>query len=57
MITAEAINERMAKLQDEHDKALANVNAFEGAILDCQYWLEQLNMVEPEPAEETESIE
>jgi prefoldin subunit 5 len=43
MITREAIEARLQQLQQEATEIRANLNAYEGAIQDCQYWLAQLD--------------
>lgn len=42
-ITKEAIEERIKRLEADREQALANANALEGAILDCQYWIGELS--------------
>ena len=46
MITKEAIIERLERLKADRDQVMGNLNALEGAIIDCQYWLEQLEKPE-----------
>ncbi len=41
-ITRAQIEERLAKLRAEAAQLQANLNAFRGAIEDCEYWLEQV---------------
>lgn len=41
MITKEDIETRMSQLRQEFDQAKANLQAINGAIEDCKYWLEQ----------------
>ena len=43
MITKEMIEERLATLTSERDQLINNVNAYNGAIQDAQYWIEKLN--------------
>jgi hypothetical protein len=50
VITEEVILERLQKLRSELDQMRANLAAYEGAIQDCEYWLDQLKN-EPEPEE------
>jgi hypothetical protein len=38
----EQINNRLEQLREGQKQALAQVNATEGAIQDCLYWLEEL---------------
>ena len=40
-ITREALEQRIAALKTQYDQAIANANALQGAIQDCQYWLDQ----------------
>jgi hypothetical protein len=39
MITEAQIQERLTKLNAERDQMLANLNVYNGAIQDCEYWL------------------
>jgi hypothetical protein len=39
VITKQAIQERIDKLQKSREQAIANVNAYDGAIQEAQYWL------------------
>ena len=48
-ITREAVEKRLAMLKHQKDEMLqqienlsANVNAYNGAIQDCEHWLQQL---------------
>jgi len=34
--------ERLAKLKAEREQLVANLNAYNGAIQDCEYWLSVL---------------
>jgi len=43
MITREMVLERLAKLKAEREQLLANLNAYNGAIQDCEYWLSVLD--------------
>ena len=38
----------MAALQRDREQAIANVNAYDGAIQECQFWLELLKNAEQE---------
>lgn len=38
----ESITKRIKQLEMDLDKAMATVNALEGAIQDCLYWREEL---------------
>ena len=42
LITKEALELRLAALQRDRAQAVANVNAYDGAIQECQFWLELL---------------
>ncbi|MBW2672587.1 MAG: hypothetical protein JRD89_04110 [Deltaproteobacteria bacterium] len=33
------IEQRLAKLKAEREQLIANLNAYNGAIQDCEYWL------------------
>ena len=41
-ITKESLTQRKAALEEEYRQVIANANALQGAIQDCEYWLEQL---------------
>ena len=41
-MTKDEILERIKQLKAERDQALANVHAYDGALLECEYWLKQL---------------
>lgn len=41
-MTKELLEKRLQALQANYDQAIAQVNAFEGAILECRYWLKEL---------------
>ena len=42
MVTAEEIRERMQILNQKREQALADANAYAGAIQDCQFWLARM---------------
>lgn len=44
----EKVEERMKVLQAQKNRKLAEVNALEGAIEDCQYWLNSFDEKPPE---------
>jgi hypothetical protein len=46
VITKAALEERLAGLQKSREQTLANLNAYNGAIEECQYWLDQLRAEE-----------
>jgi len=50
-ITKPAIQQRLQYLQAGREQALANLNAFNGAIQECQYWLGQIDAAEKAAAE------
>lgn len=41
-IKREQIEERLKLLEQNREQLQANINATEGAIQDCRYWLEKL---------------
>jgi len=43
MLTKEMIEQRLAKLKAEREQLIANLNAYNGAIQDCEYWLSVLD--------------
>ena len=47
-ITKEALELRLAALERDRAQAIANVNAYDGAIQECQFWLELLKDAEQE---------
>lgn len=49
-ITKEALELRLAALERDRAQAIANVNAYDGAIQECQFWLELLKDAEQEEA-------
>lgn len=52
LINEEAILDRLEELKESRVKLLADINAHDGAIQDCEYWLERLNKIEIEEVEE-----
>ena len=42
-MTKELLNERIKTLMQQRAQLLDNVNAFNGAIQDCEYWLRELD--------------
>jgi len=44
----ESIEQRKVELKQQLDQALANANALHGAIQECDFWLEQLELKEAE---------
>lgn len=40
------ISERIKQLEGERDQVRANLIAYEGALQDCNYWLEQCSQKE-----------
>lgn len=60
MITKEVLEKRLAMLRNQRQETLqdienksANVNAYNGAIQDCEHWLSVLAKDEPEAHKET----
>jgi hypothetical protein len=45
-ITKDGIEERMAQLARQKEAAFADLNAIDGAMQDCQYWLSQIEKEE-----------
>lgn len=54
-ITKEALEQRLKQLQTGRIQAVANLNAFDGAIQECQHWLDELNAAEAEKAKTSEA--
>jgi hypothetical protein len=51
VVTRAQLEQRLADLKAGKEQAVANVNAFEGAIQECQHWLDAVNAAEsPKPA-------
>lgn len=48
VVTKEALQERIASLEQARQQAIANVNALGGAIQECTYWLQRLEAAEAE---------
>jgi hypothetical protein len=42
MITTEALEARIVGLTHERERLMGQINAYAGAIEDCQYWLSLL---------------
>lgn len=49
MISRADLEKRLSELKTQHEQTIAQVHAIEGAIQDCQYWLDQLKPVESTP--------
>ena len=49
-ITKEVLELRLVALERDRAQAIANVNAYDGAIQECQFWLELLKDAEQEEA-------
>lgn len=47
-VTREALELRLKALERDRAQAIANVNAYDGAIQECQFWLELLKDAEQE---------
>ncbi len=52
MVTREAIEKRMAELENERNHLINKLQAITGALQDCAYWLEQLEQPEEPESEE-----
>jgi hypothetical protein len=48
-ITVTMLEQRLADLKAGKEQAVANVNAFEGAIQECQHWLDALKAGQAAP--------
>jgi peptidoglycan hydrolase CwlO-like protein len=52
-ITLEALQSRLQLLNKDREQMVANVNALDGAIQECQHWIDQLSTPkEPKKAKE-----
>lgn len=49
MITVELIQERLAALRQQRDQVMAQLRTYDGAIMDCEYWLSVLEPQEGLP--------
>lgn len=45
-MTVEDIEKRIAELEEQRRNRIADIHAIEGAVQDCQYWLEQIKKKE-----------
>jgi len=52
MMTPETIHQRLELLRAERDRMVADLNAIDGAIQDCEYWF---NEVSKDAKEETDT--
>jgi hypothetical protein len=43
-ITIESLNNRMKALKNDLEETMGKANAISGAIQDCEYWIEQLDL-------------
>lgn len=50
-MTREKLLERIAQLKSEQSNLRANIDAFTGAIQDCEYWLRELEAAESKKEE------
>jgi len=41
-ITKEVLQQRLVELQSGRDQAMANLNAYSGAIQECQHWIDYI---------------
>ena len=48
-ITKEVLQQRLGQLQQAREQAIANVNALNGAIQECTYWIDQIEAAEKPP--------
>lgn len=48
----EKVQKRLDQLEQERTNLFNNLNAYNGAIEDCKYWLSQFDKLEPEKKEE-----
>ncbi len=60
-ITREAIEKRLADLRAQREQVQANLvqlqanmNAYDGAIQDCEHWLSQINAIEKDKGPESQ---
>lgn len=53
-ITKEAIQTRLKELKATREKLQADINAYDGAIQDCKYWLAEAKEKEKNEEEEKE---
>jgi len=53
-ITREAIQNRLDRLVEEYEQAKANMHAYEGAIQECRYWLNELDIEDKQEESEGE---
>lgn len=51
VLNKEEIQKRRAELEQNRVQALANANAFAGAVQDCDHWLSILEQEEVKPVE------
>lgn len=56
-ITKEVIEKRLADLRVKKEEILGQLNAYEGAIQDCQWFLARAIAEVPEPAPELRLVE
>jgi len=45
-MTKEQLQERLELLKKDRDTTKANLLAYEGAIIECQHWLDQVTKTE-----------
>ena len=55
-ITQEVVEERLRELHEQRAQALATLNACEGAIQDCEFWLAQLDKEVPDEGSDTTPV-
>lgn len=59
MLTIAMIESRKAQLQAQYDQTVANANALQGAIQECERWLSLLSVEKPNASsiQETENCD
>ena len=56
-ITQQALELRLETLQRDRAQAIANINAYDGAIQECEYWLGVLKIAEKKEETKKETIQ
>jgi len=57
VFTKELFQQRIAYLEHQRDQMIANVNALDGAIQECAFWLKQLEEAEKKAKEEKKELQ
>ena len=47
-VTQEKLQQRIEELKAQREQAIANANAYAGAIQECEYWITQIKTLEEE---------